>query len=68
MILAAWLWMQYPTVINLTHGEDLTLFNTQAPEPTLQMLGWALIVGSMLILPALFYLLKSFKWNREQLG
>jgi cytochrome bd ubiquinol oxidase subunit II len=67
MILVAWLWMQYPSVINLSNGEDLTLHNTRAPEATLQMLGWALIIGSMLILPALFYLLKSFKWKQEQM-
>lgn len=65
MILIAWLWLQYPAVINIAHGSDLTLYNTRAPEATLQVLGWALLVGSMLILPALFYLLKSFKWSAE---
>jgi cytochrome d ubiquinol oxidase subunit II len=65
MILAAWLWMQYPAIINIENAPDLTLYNTQAPQATIQALGWALMVGSMLILPALFYLLKSFKWNPE---
>lgn len=65
MILLAWLWMQFPAIINIQNGPDLTLHNTAAPEATMQALGWALIVGSMLILPALFYLLKSFKWNAE---
>lgn len=65
MILFAWFWMQYPAVINVASGIDLTLFNTRAPEATLQVLGWALLVGSMLILPSLFYLLKAFKWSTE---
>jgi cytochrome bd ubiquinol oxidase subunit II len=63
MILMAWLWLQYPAVVNLQNGPDLTLYNTAAPEATIQALGWALIIGSMLILPALYYLLRSFKFN-----
>jgi cytochrome d ubiquinol oxidase subunit II len=65
MILVAWLWLQFPAVIAISNGPDLTLHNTRAPEATMQVLGWALVVGSMLILPALFYLMKSFKWNPE---
>lgn len=63
LILTAWLWLQYPAILNIQNAPDLTLYNTAAPEATIQVLGWALIVGSMLILPALFYLLKSFKFN-----
>jgi cytochrome bd ubiquinol oxidase subunit II len=66
MILFAWTYIQYPIVINLKSGEDLTLFNSVAPEATINSLGWALIVGSLLILPALFYLLKAFKWQVQE--
>jgi cytochrome d ubiquinol oxidase subunit II len=65
MILTAWLWLQYPAVINIQNAPDLTLYNTVAPEATISVLGWALIVGSMLILPALYYLLRSFKFSPE---
>ncbi|MBC7919549.1 MAG: cytochrome d ubiquinol oxidase subunit II [Ferruginibacter sp.] len=61
MILLAWIWIQYPLVVQVADGQNLTLQNTRAPEATLNALGWALLVGSGLILPALFYLLKSFK-------
>jgi cytochrome bd ubiquinol oxidase subunit II len=65
MILAAWLWMQYPVAVRIHNAPDLTLFDTQAPEATLAALGWALLIGSLLILPALFYLLRAFKWKTE---
>jgi cytochrome d ubiquinol oxidase subunit II len=61
MILLAWVWIQYPAVVQLAEGQPLTLQNTRAPQATLEVLGWALLVGSGLILPALFYLLRSFK-------
>jgi cytochrome d ubiquinol oxidase subunit II len=65
MILTAWLWLQYPAIVNIRNAPDLTLYNTAAPEATIQVLGWALLVGSMLILPALYYLLRSFKFHTE---
>lgn len=65
MILTAWLWLQYPAIVNIANGPDLTLYNSVAPEATIRVLGWALLVGSMLILPALYYLLRSFKFSPE---
>jgi cytochrome d ubiquinol oxidase subunit II len=65
MILTAWLWLQYPAIVNIANGPDLTLHNSVAPEATIRVLGWALMVGSMLILPALYYLLRSFKFSPE---
>jgi cytochrome d ubiquinol oxidase subunit II len=61
MILVAWVWIQFPVVVQTADGEPLTLWNSRAPQATFNVLGWALLVGSGLILPALFYLLKSFK-------
>ncbi len=63
LILVAWLWIQFPVVVKIADAEHLTLQNSRAPEATIYVLGWALVVGSGLILPALFYLLKSFKGN-----
>lgn len=61
MILGAWFWEQYPVFLRYANGEYLGLINSAAPEATLRQLGLALIVGSLLILPALFYLMKTFK-------
>ncbi|MDZ7694349.1 MAG: cytochrome d ubiquinol oxidase subunit II [Balneolaceae bacterium] len=61
-ILLAWFWVQYPAVINLREGfPDLTFYNAAAPEATLIQLVWALVIGSCIILPFLFYLMKVFK-------
>lgn len=61
MILGAWFWVQYPVLLRYANGEYLGIFNSAAPESTMRQLGLALIVGSLLILPALFFLMKTFK-------
>ncbi len=61
LILAAWFAVQFPVLVRMREGRDLTFFNAHAPAATLNQLGWALIVGAALILPALFYLLRVFK-------
>jgi cytochrome d ubiquinol oxidase subunit II len=68
MILFAWVWIQFPVVVKIQDGNDLTLFNSHAPYATLEQLAFALLVGSGLILPALFYLLKAFKWDANFSG
>lgn len=65
MILFAWTYIQFPVVVNMKTGFDLDLYNSKAPEATMNSLAYALIIGSFLILPALFYLIKSFKWEGE---
>jgi len=42
------------------------LLNSHAPEITLSYLGWALILGSLIIFPSLYYLLKVFKIEKEE--
>lgn len=61
MILGAWFWEQYPVLLRYANGEYLGLLNTAAPDATMRQLGLALIIGSLLILPALFYLMRTFK-------
>jgi cytochrome d ubiquinol oxidase subunit II len=61
MILGAWFWDQYPAVLRYSNGEYLSLFNAAAPAATLRQLALALLIGSVLILPALFFLMKTFK-------
>jgi cytochrome d ubiquinol oxidase subunit II len=60
-ILGAFYAVYFPSIVRFKDAKDLTLFNSHAPEVTLSYLGWALIIGSFIIFPALFYLLKVFK-------
>lgn len=61
-ILLAWFWVQMPVVIRISGGvEDLTFYNSVAPDATLWQLFLALVVGSCIILPSLYYLMKVFK-------
>lgn len=61
MILGAWFWEQYPVFLRYANGAYLGLIDEAAPAATLRQLGLALIVGSLLIVPALLYLMKTFK-------
>lgn len=64
-VLLAWFWVQMPVVIRLSGDtEDLTFYNSVAPEATLWQLLLALIVGSAIILPSLYYLMKVFKGDQ----
>lgn len=61
MILVAISYSHFPNMVIMAHGNHLSLFENQAPFKTMQALGWALILGSVFILPALFYLYYSFQ-------
>lgn len=61
MILSAWFAVQFPVLVKMRGGGDLTFFNAHAPEATLFHLGMALVIGSILILPSLYYLFRVFK-------
>ncbi len=65
LILAAWLNIQFPVLIHLQNATDLTFFNSKAPEATLRQLSLALCFGSILILPALYYLFRVFKLEQS---
>lgn len=60
MILLAIGYAHYPDFIIVRNGTNLSLFDHLAPEKTLAALGWALLLGSLFILPALYYLYYSF--------
>jgi cytochrome bd ubiquinol oxidase subunit II len=59
-IISAWFLVQYPVLFAFDRGTYLTLFAAAAPEATLRQLAGALVVGSILILPALFWLYRLF--------
>lgn len=61
MILLAVGYMHYPYLIMIKGGQNLSLFAYQAPETTINDLGWGLFIGSFLILPSLLYLYYSFQ-------
>lgn len=61
LILGVWLLLQYPNAISMANGQAITLWDSKAPEATLSVLGWALMLGSLIILPALAFLYKVFK-------
>ncbi|MBE7175171.1 MAG: cytochrome d ubiquinol oxidase subunit II [Mucilaginibacter polytrichastri] len=61
MILVAISFAHFPNFLILKDGDKLSLFALQAPEKTMNALGLALLIGSLLILPSLFYLFWSFQ-------
>jgi cytochrome d ubiquinol oxidase subunit II len=61
LILIGWFYIQFPVLIEMKNGEQLTFFNTQAPEATLQQLLIALLVGLVLVIPGFVYLFRVFK-------
>lgn len=65
MILFAISYAHFPDFIILKGGDHLSLLEQQAPYKTMQSLGWALLIGSLFILPALFYLYYSFQKNTK---
>jgi cytochrome bd ubiquinol oxidase subunit II len=62
LVMFGWFSVQYPVAIRFS-GKELTFIEAAAPEATLRSLLIALIVGSLLIFPALAYLFKVFKWE-----
>ena len=68
MILLAWFAGIFPNMFYFKNGNSLTLFNAAAPPATLIILGWSLILGSILFLPALYYLIVVFKGRPDPLS
>lgn len=60
MILLAVTAKHYPNIVVLKDGKYLSLLQHAGHEQTIYYLGAALIIGSIFILPALYYLLYSF--------
>ena len=61
MILLAISYAHFPNFVILKGGESLSLLKHIAPQSTLSALALALLIGSVFILPALFYLYYSFQ-------
>jgi len=65
MILLTTTYRHFPNIIILKNGGYLSLMEHSGQEKTIDALGMALLLGSILILPALFYLIYSFQKKEE---
>lgn len=65
-IISGWFAVQFPVMIFIKGGKNLTVWNTQAPDSTMRFLLYALIVGVLIIVPSFIYLFKVFKFGGEE--
>jgi len=65
MILVAVGYHHFPNIIMIKNGHNLSLLTDHAPAAVMNDLGWALLIGSLFILPALGYLYYSFQKKVE---
>lgn len=63
MIVLGWFAIQFPVLVNIKDGTDITLQNSAAPRETQFYMLIALIVGVLIIFPAMGYLYKVFKFS-----
>jgi cytochrome d ubiquinol oxidase subunit II len=54
-------------MVILKNGINLSL-TTMAGAPSITALGWALLIGSGLIFPSLFYLIHIFEGRTKETG
>jgi cytochrome d ubiquinol oxidase subunit II len=66
MILLTISYAHFPNFVILSNSEKLSLHENAAPLKTIHALGWALLIGSIFILPALFYLYYSFQKKEDE--
>ncbi|KIO76355.1 cytochrome D ubiquinol oxidase subunit II [Pedobacter lusitanus] len=64
MILFAATYSHFPDIILLKGGDNLSLLTHQGQVKTMETLGYALLIGSIFIIPALVYLIYSFQQKR----
>lgn len=65
MILLSVGYTHFPYFVTEKNGNNMSLLTDHATANTINTLGWALMLGSGLILPALFYLFYSFRGHGE---
>lgn len=63
-ILCGWFGAQLPVMVYIKTGNNLTIYNSVAPESTIKYLVYALIVGILIIFPSIAYLYKVFKFKQ----
>ena len=65
MIVTGWFAIQFPVLVKLKDGGDITFYNASAPEQTQFYLFIALVVGVLIVFPSMFYLYKTFKFEKS---
>ncbi|WP_316815644.1 cytochrome d ubiquinol oxidase subunit II [Pedobacter nyackensis] len=65
MILFAATYSHFPDIVLLKNGDNLSLLAHQGQAKTIETLGYALLIGSLFILPALVYLIYIFQKPRN---
>lgn len=60
-VLGAFGYHYFPDIVILSSGESLSVFDSAAVGKPIETLAWALLIGSVFILPALGYLIYSFQ-------
>jgi cytochrome d ubiquinol oxidase subunit II len=68
MILFAATYSHFPDIILLKGGQNLSLLSHQGEQKTMEALGYALLIGSVFILPALGYLIYSFQKKTDTIS
>jgi cytochrome bd ubiquinol oxidase subunit II len=63
-ILGAFYVVYFPNLLIIKDSENLTFYNSSAPEITLKYLSIALLVGSCIIFPSLYFLYRIFKLRK----
>ncbi len=61
LIILGWFAIHFPVLVYEKNGNNLTFFNSNAPDATLHQLLIALFVGLLIIGPSFFFLFKVFK-------
>ena len=64
MILFAATYSHFPAIILLKGGDNLSLLTHQGQFKTIETLAYALLIGSIFIIPALVYLIYSFQQKK----
>lgn len=65
MILFAATYSHFPDIVLLKNGTNLSLLTHQGQIKTIESLAYALLIGSIFILPALFYLIYIFQKRKD---
>jgi cytochrome d ubiquinol oxidase subunit II len=65
MILFAATYSHFPDIVLLKNGANLSLLTHQGQAKAIDTLGYALLIGSIFILPALAYLIYIFQQKKE---
>jgi len=66
MILFAATYSHFPDIVLLKNGVNLSLLTHQGQAKTIASLGYALLIGSLFILPALVYLIYVFQRKKPE--